>query len=120
MSATMSATKEPEDLLELEQQQSDRRRSRPILLSPPSGDGVDTREQKQAVHLLLLPEEAEARPYQHGCDYVGSDSADDECCDLELVSEGSCACWRPQLIECVVVKLYVTHKNGKRSYYSYL
>lgn len=94
MSATMSATIEPDDLPELEQQ-SDRRRSRSILLSPPSGGHADAREQKEVAHLLLLPEEAGGRPYQHRHDYVGSDSADDDCCDHELVGGNSWACFRP-------------------------
>lgn len=98
MSATTSATIEPEDLLELEKQ-LDRRRSRPILLSPPSGDHVHAREDEEVVHVQLLPGRAGDRPYQHGCDSVGSASADDECCDLELVSGGSWVCSRPQLID---------------------
>lgn len=100
----MSATIEPEDRLTLEQQ-SDRRRSRPILLSPPSGDHVDARGRKEVVYLQLLPAEAGDRPYQHGYDFVGSASADDDCCDLELVGGGSWICLCPQLIDDLVVEL---------------
>lgn len=91
MSATMPATIESEDLLGLDQQ-SDPRRSGPILRlpSPPLSDHDNAREQEGEAHpSLLLSDEAGGRPYQHGCVSARNGSADDDCCDLELVGVDS-------------------------------
>lgn len=84
MSATIFI--EPESVVKSELSQLGRQRSTRQILSNNHYD--DAPQQKGAVHLLLLPEEAGDRPYQHGLVSVGSESAaddDDEYCDLELV-----------------------------------